>query len=107
MKIRIAELNIDIANRGRYIEKLSEKYIADFDAADINIKLSDADVQAELTATEYQITARLPPLTEKLVIAYRSLMHLFYTPLPLNTRTGELLFLQPPAQAKAVICKTG
>ena len=39
MKIRIAELNIDIANRGRYIEKLSEKYIADFDAADINIKL--------------------------------------------------------------------
>ena len=57
MKIRIAELNIDIASRGRYIEKLSEKYIADFDSADINIDVSAADVKAELNATEYQFSA--------------------------------------------------
>ena len=57
MKIRIAELNIDVASRGRYIEKLSEKYINDFDVADINIDISKADVQAELNATEYQFSA--------------------------------------------------
>lgn len=57
MKIRIAELNVDIANRGKFIEKLSEKYIADFDTADINIELSDSDIKAELTATEYQFSA--------------------------------------------------
>ena len=57
MKIRIAKLNIDIANRGQFIEKLSEKYIADFDTADINIELSDADIKKELAATEYQFSA--------------------------------------------------
>ena len=57
MKIRIAELNVDIASRGKFIEKLSEKYIADFDTAEINIELSDSDIKAELTATEYQFSA--------------------------------------------------
>ncbi len=57
MKIRIAELNIDVASRGRYIEKLSEKYITDFDTADININVSKEDVEAELNATEYQFSA--------------------------------------------------
>lgn len=57
MKIRIAELNIDIASHGKYIEKLSEKYLADFDTADINIDVSSDDIKAELNATEYQFSA--------------------------------------------------
>ena len=57
MKIRIAELNIDIVNRGKYIEKLSEKYITDFDTADIAINTSDDEIRAELNATEYQFSA--------------------------------------------------
>ena len=57
MKIRIAELNIDVASRGRYIEKLSDKYITDFDTPDISIDVSKADVEAELNATEYQFSA--------------------------------------------------
>ncbi|MBQ5910812.1 MAG: hypothetical protein IIW94_02230 [Clostridia bacterium] len=52
MKIKIAELNVDIANRGKYIEKLSEKYIADFTVPDISIQVSNEEIEAERTATE-------------------------------------------------------
>lgn len=54
MKIRIAELNIEIANRGKYIEKLSENYITDFNSADINIEVTDSEIEAERIATDGQ-----------------------------------------------------
>lgn len=50
MKIRIADLNIEIANRGKYIEKLSEKYLSDFDTADISICVTDEEIAAEQRA---------------------------------------------------------
>ncbi len=50
MKIRIAELNIEILNRGKYIEKLCEKYISDFDKADITIEVTDDELAAEQIA---------------------------------------------------------
>ena len=56
MKIRIAELNIDIANRSKYIERLSEKYISDFESADINIEVTDDDINAELNAVGGQFS---------------------------------------------------
>ena len=56
MKIRIAELNVDIENRGKYIEKLSEKYLSDFESADISITVTDADIEAELNAVDGQFS---------------------------------------------------
>lgn len=56
MKIRIAELNIDIKNRGKYIEKLSEKYLYDFESADISIEVTDDDITAELNAVDGQFS---------------------------------------------------
>ncbi len=56
MKIRIAELNIDIKNRGKYIEKLSEKYLSDFESADISVQVTDDDIQAELSAVDNQFS---------------------------------------------------
>ena len=57
MKIKIAELNIDILSRGRYIEKLCKKYICDFDLADICIDINKNDIMAELDAVEHQFSA--------------------------------------------------
>lgn len=48
MKFRAAELNIEILNRGKYIERLAQKYITDFDTADITIAANDADIEEEL-----------------------------------------------------------
>ena len=45
MKIKIAELNVDIANRGSYIEKLSEKYITEFNTPDISIKVTNEEIE--------------------------------------------------------------
>ncbi len=56
MKIRIAELNVDIENRGKYIEKLSEKYLSDFESADISVKVTDSDIEAELIAVDRQFS---------------------------------------------------
>lgn len=56
MKIRIAELNVDIANRGKYIEKLSEKYSSDFESADISVQVTDSDIEAELNAVDQQFS---------------------------------------------------
>ena len=47
MKIRIAQLNIEILNRGKYIEKLCENYLTDFDKADITVEVTDAELAAE------------------------------------------------------------
>ena len=57
MKIRIAELNIDVLSRGRYIEKLCEKYMCDFDSADFCIDINKNDITAELDAVEHQFSA--------------------------------------------------
>lgn len=57
MKIKIAELNVDIANRGNYIEKLSEKYIADFTTPDISIKVSKEEIEAERNAVDFKFGA--------------------------------------------------
>lgn len=48
MKLRVAELNIEILNRGKYIEGLSSKYIKDFLEPDITVSASDEDITEEL-----------------------------------------------------------
>lgn len=50
MKIRIAQLNIEILNRGKYLEKLCKKYISEFDKADITVEVTDDEIAAEQTA---------------------------------------------------------
>ena len=56
MKIRIAELNVDIENRGKHIEKLSENYLSDFESADISVQVTDSDIKAELDAVDGQFS---------------------------------------------------
>ena len=50
MKIRIAQLNIEILNRGKYIEKLCENYLTDFDKADITVEVTKEEIAEEQTA---------------------------------------------------------
>lgn len=47
MKCRIAELNIEFINRGRYFERIAEKYAADFSSPDITLSASDEDIEKE------------------------------------------------------------
>lgn len=48
MKCRIAELNVEIINRGSHIRRISAGYEADFSHPDILLSASDEDVQREI-----------------------------------------------------------
>lgn len=48
MKLRIAELNIEIFNRHPYLSRLCRDYAADFDKADITVSVTDAEIEREL-----------------------------------------------------------
>lgn len=48
MKIRIAELNVEILNRYPYLQGLCRDYIAEFDRADITVSVSPEEIEAEL-----------------------------------------------------------
>ena len=72
MKIRIAELNVDIENRGKYIEKLSEKYLSYFESTDISVQVTDSDIEAELIAVDRQFSKNYCEATA----AYRKIGYL-------------------------------
>lgn len=48
MKIRMAELNIEIQNRYPYLENLCKDYIADFGNADIFVSVSEGEIAEEI-----------------------------------------------------------
>lgn len=48
MKCRIAELNVEMINRGSHIRRIGERYEADFSHPDILLSLSDEDIQKEV-----------------------------------------------------------
>ena len=48
MKIRMAELNIEIQNRYPYLENLCKDYVADFKKADIFVTVSETDIANEI-----------------------------------------------------------
>lgn len=47
MKCRIADFNVEIICRGRYLKKICENYLADFDCADLTVKPTDQDIEKE------------------------------------------------------------
>lgn len=49
MKIRIAELNIEILNRFGFMEKIGEKYLAEFSAPDLTLEATTEDIALEKT----------------------------------------------------------
>ena len=53
MKIRMAELNIDIQNRYPYTERHCREFAAEFDKADITVAVSEADIDREIRAAEH------------------------------------------------------
>jgi hypothetical protein len=48
MKIRMAELNIEIQNRYPYLENICKDYMADFKDADIFVTVSEAEIADEI-----------------------------------------------------------
>ena len=47
MKIRMAELNIEIQNRYPYLERMCRDYLADFEKADITVSISPEEIFSE------------------------------------------------------------
>jgi hypothetical protein len=56
MKLRLAELNVEIINNEKHIEGLAKEYIADFDKADITIVPTKEDIEKELGRTSARIS---------------------------------------------------
>lgn len=48
MKCRIADFNVEILCRGRYLKEKLKNYLADFDDADFSFKVLDEDIEKEL-----------------------------------------------------------
>lgn len=48
MKCKIADLNIEINNRGDFLTRLCEKYFGDFSSPDISLSVSDQELEKEL-----------------------------------------------------------
>ncbi len=69
MKIRVAELNIEIINRYPYLAQLCREYVTDFDRADITVAVTDAEIDAELKQAPYGITRSVAEAT----CAYRQI----------------------------------
>ena len=71
MKIRLAELNVEIFNRYSYLEYLCRDYMADFDAADMTVTVADSEISEELRQAPpaYGITAEVAEAT----CAYRKI----------------------------------
>jgi hypothetical protein len=69
IKIRIAELNVEIHNRYDYIEKLARDYLYEFDKADISVGATDEEIEKERVASEYNFE---PGYLESIVI-YRNI----------------------------------
>lgn len=48
MKIRMAELNIEIFNRYPFLERQCVGYLAEFDVADLTVEVSEAEIEQEM-----------------------------------------------------------
>ncbi len=88
MKLRVAELNIEILNRGKYIERLSSKYIKDFLEPDITVSVSDEDITEELGRAVTPVSKAYAEATA----VYRKLGHILpqYDGYVLHAATFEL-----------------
>lgn len=53
VRIRIAELNIEIDNRYPFTEKFCREFEADFDTPDLRVSVTDADIATERAADPY------------------------------------------------------
>lgn len=54
MKIRLAELNIEVHPRYTHAERLCADYLADFDMPDFTVEVSPEEIEAEKAASPYQ-----------------------------------------------------
>ena len=57
MKIRIAELNIDVQHRYPLAATLCAEYLSPFEEADISVCVSDAEIEREMSAAKEPVTA--------------------------------------------------
>lgn len=62
MKISVADFNIEIKNKFKFIEKQCEDYKADFDNADFVIETTDMDIESEKKRPFYQEAFKEPYL---------------------------------------------
>ncbi|MEE0927943.1 MAG: hypothetical protein UIG59_02020 [Acutalibacteraceae bacterium] len=63
MKCRIAELNIDFINRGKYLERISKDYAADFSCPDVTLTASDSDIAEEKKQSPFPIKSSMAEVT--------------------------------------------
>lgn len=71
MKIRMAELNVEIHNRYPYLERLCEGYHADFEQADIVVEISPEEIAKEVS--EAQTPTPPTPGYAEAICVYRSI----------------------------------
>ena len=71
MKIRIAELNIEIFARYPLIQTLCGNYLADFEKADISVCVSEQEIREEVQNAKEPITAEIA----EFACAYRAQRH--------------------------------
>lgn len=69
MKIRVAELNIEIFNRYPLLQSLCGEYLADFERADITVRVSEQEICAEIKNAKEPVTAEIA----ELACAYRAI----------------------------------
>ncbi len=88
MKLRVAQLNIEILNRGKYIERLAQKYITDFKTADITLSATDDDIEEEKSRAVNPVSKGYAEATA----VYRKLGHILpqYDGYILHAATFEL-----------------
>jgi hypothetical protein len=63
MKCRIAELNVDFLNRGKYFERISKDFAADFSCPDIALSAADADIEKEKSLSPFPIKSSVAEAT--------------------------------------------
>ena len=71
MKIRMAELNIEIQNRYPYLETICKDYLADFDRADISVVVGETEIADEIIRSTLQ-TPPTPGYAEAIAV-FRSI----------------------------------
>ena len=57
MKIRIAELNVEIFNRYPLVAALCRDYLCAFDKADIRVEASEEEIRAEMARAKEEVTS--------------------------------------------------
>ena len=55
MKIRIAEINIEIHNRYSYLPRFCGDYLADFDTPDISVSIPEETIESDLEKAVFKL----------------------------------------------------